>query len=299
MAFDIQRLRSERVYQNSAPAQVLLEDVEKLRSLDAELEVKRQWWSRCGRYVGIAGAVAFFTMFIPFVGVVGFGLCVLLLVAMFVCHRMASRYRMLDLENRRYELVALTLQTLRKDIAPDEPVTLEMDFHPTNDKRHLTDKGEVGQWKTESFVQRWLSLQVRLMDGTQLRLGMEERLQERKRTRRNPRGKLKVKRKEKGFSLIQVQLRVKPERHPQLARLGPEARKAVRLPKGVSLARLEVVDGRLSLRARLDRGWKAQKGSDLGALDAPRTVILSLLSLYQVLNYSTALRKREAARLSA
>jgi hypothetical protein len=296
VAFDIQRLRAERVYRGSAPSRVVLQDLAALRNVDAELEVQSQVWSKRALISGILAGVAFVSMCVPTVGFVGPGLGLALLVAMTVCHRIAARYQRLDLEDRRYNLVFCILTQLRKDIAPDEPVTVELDFHPTTDKRHLKDKGKVGEWNTESFVQRWLTLQARLRDGTHLRLGIEDRLESRSRTKRNRRGKFKRKQKQKGVALLHVQLRVKPERHPQLAQLGPQARKAVRLPAYVSLARLEVEADRLSLRAGMPLDWRPMASTDPTVVDASRATMMALLSLYQVLNYSTALRKQEAAR---
>ncbi|WP_164012223.1 hypothetical protein [Pyxidicoccus trucidator] len=302
MAFDFDRFRSEQVYRSSAPVRMVMADLGRLKLFDAELDRRRALWSKGSLYSGIAAGVAFVGTFLlaPVgIGLLGFGLVPVFLVAWLVCSLMSSRYRRLDLQDRRYELVAHLLQRLRKDIAPDEPVTLELDFHLPEHERNLTGRGTVGPWKTESFVQRWLSLQVRLMDGTHLRLGMDERLQVRRRTKMNPRGKLKSKLKRKGSTLLHVQLRVKPERHPQLAQLGSRARTAVRLPKALKLGRLDVAADRLSMRAVTASDWKVTVAQGEPSLDASRAYLMMLLSLYQVLNYSTSLRKRDAARIAS
>ncbi|NMO18005.1 hypothetical protein HPC49_14835 [Pyxidicoccus fallax] len=298
MAIDFHQLRLERVYRATAPVRGLMADLDTIRGIDAELDRKLAAWSKGKRISGYLALAGFILAFIPVVGVAGFGLIPLALLSLLVCSLVASRYQKLDLENRRYELVARILQQLRKDIAPDEPVTVEVDFHPASDPRHLKDQGMVRDWKTQSFVQRWLSFQVRLLDGTLLRLGMEDRVQTRSRTRRNPRGKYKTKRKQKGVSLLHVQLRVKPERHPQLAGLQEQARKAVRLPKGASLARLDVAEDRLALRARMPHDWTLREDVKSPFCDGLRTTMMSLLSLYQVLNYSTGLRKQLPAKVS-
>jgi hypothetical protein len=302
VAFDIDRLRSERVYSTRAPARGVKEDLERLRRIDAEMGEKKQAWSRRSLACTGLAVASFFGLFLPIIEAVGFLLLVMALgagaVGMVVCFVLSLRYKGLDLEDRRYELVARLLHRLRKDIPPDEPVTVELDFRPVDDERHLTGKGKVRDWDTRSFAQRWLSLQVRLTDGTHLRIGMEERLVLLRRTRRNPRGKLKVKNKQKGAALLHVQLRVKPERHPHLARLGARARAAVRLPERTSLRRLEVAEDGLGLRARMPRDWVARDDVKSPSRDAPRTAVMALLSLYQVLNYSTTLRKQEKAKAS-
>lgn len=293
MELDLDRFRFERVYRNTAPVQVLMADFARLKGFDAEVERQQKLWSSRGQALGISAFVAFLLSFVALAqgfGPWGFGLTAALLVGLFVCISMSSRLLTLDLQDKRYELVVHLLKRLRRDIAPDEPVSLDLDFRPTSDLENLKDRGSVGQWKTESFAQQWLVLQARLLDGTHLRLGMEERLQLRRRTKRNPRGKYKTKNKQKGASLLHVQLRVKPERHPRLAQLAPKARAAVQLPLTVRLTRLEVTDDRLSMRAGLGLDWDLEL--------APRTFLMMLLSLYQVLNYSTALRKQAVAKVA-
>ena len=302
MAYDFDRLRFERVYRTTAPVPVVMADLGAMRDFNAEVDRRQKAWKRRGRICGFSALGAFFGMFLLLplgFGGVAIGVALVLFLAMCICQSLASQLLKLDLQDRRHELVTRILQRLRKDIAPDEPVTVELDFHPTQDKKNLADKGSVGQWRTESFAQRWLTLQVRLMDGTHLRLGMEERLQLRSRTKRNRRGKYKTKNKQKGAALLHVQLRVKPERYPQLARLDARARKAVRLPEYVSLVRLEVAEDRLSLRSRMPLDWEAGARVSPVSCDAPRAAVMSLLSLYQVLNYATSLRKQVAVKVAS
>jgi hypothetical protein len=303
VALDFDRFRSEPIFRSTAPVQELMADLVRLKGFDAEMETRQALWSKRGRLSLILALVSFFSLFVigPMgLALVSFGLIVAFLVAYLVCSIRSSRFNRLNLDDRRYELVLNLLQRLRKDIAPAEPVTVELDFHPRTDKRNLTDRRKVGTWKAEFFVQRWLSLQARMLDGTHLRLGMEERLQLRTRSKTNRRGRVKTKTKLKGMSLLQAQLRVKPEKHPELSRLAGLAKQAVRLPKGVKLVRLEVTAERLSLRSRMSLDWKPREAATTGpTLDASRTYLTMLLSLYQVLNYSASLRKRDAVRIAS
>jgi hypothetical protein len=300
VALDIDRLRKERVYSGSDTVPGVMADIVRLGRFDAESQKRRGEWMNLALMTGMAGALGLVGGLVVAGGAQGTSLfsnvCVLLgvllLMGAMLCLGMAQARQALDLEDRRYQLVSRLLQKLRKDIAPDERVTLELGFHPTDIERNVMDRGSAGEWLTRSYVNRWLSLQVRLADGTHLRLAMEQRLQKWERTRRNPRGKWKTKRKQKGAAaLIDVRLRVKPERHPRLAQLERQARAAVRLPPGASLARLTVKEDGLSLRARMDLDWDEE--------DASRAVLMMLLSLYQVLNYSHALRKRDVSKAFA
>ncbi|MCP3168975.1 hypothetical protein [Myxococcus qinghaiensis] len=308
MTFDIDRFRVEKRYRNTAPVSELMEDLGVLTVFDAEMNVFKHRWQRRAFIVGGVGAGLFVLsklldnvldseltpkltdgLLLASIG---------LLVVMVVFLVRASRFGRCDLENRRYELPSSLLRRLGRDIAPEEPVSLELDFQPIDHKAKWTRKGMAGTWTTNEFEDPWLSLQARLRDGTHLRLSMTEWLQKRSRTRSNGRGKYKTKYKQKSGTYLQAQLRVKPERHPGLGQLEKAAREAVKLPPTVALTRLEVSDDRLGLRARMDSDWEANADVESPGQDATRTCLMMLLSLYQVLNFSTSQRKQLPARAS-
>lgn len=304
MTFDIDRFREEKRYSNTAPVSELMEDLSVLARFDIEMDVLKRRWQRRGFIAGGVGAGLFVLSNILdsehtpaltsglLLGGIG------LLVAMVVFLVKGFRFDLSDLENRRYELPHLLLRRVGRDIAPEEPVSLELDFQPIDHKAKFTRRGMAGTWTTDEFEDPWMSLQARLRDGTHLRLAMTEWLQKRSRTRRNPRGKYKTKNKRKSGTYLQAQLRVKPERHPGLSRLQQAARDAVKLPPKVALTRLEVSDDRLGLRARMDSDWEAAEHVEAPSRDATRACIMMLLSLYQVLNFSSSQRKQLPARVS-
>ncbi|MFY2556829.1 hypothetical protein ACN469_04310 [Corallococcus terminator] len=308
MTFDIDRFRVEKRYSNTAPVSELMGDLGVLAGFDVEMDVLKRRWQRRAFIVGGSGVGLFVLSnlinnlldsehaptLMSGLLLGGIGLLIVMVVLLFK----ASRYGRNDLEDRRYELPDLLLRRLGRDIAPEEPVSLELDFHPIDHKTKWTCQGMAGTWTTNEFEDPWLSLQVRLRDGTHLRLSMTEWLQKRSRTRRNPRGKYKTKRKQKSGTYLQAQLRVKPERHPGLSRLRNAAHEAVKLPPTVALTRLDVSDDRLGLRARMDSDWEAAEHVESPGRDATRTCLMMLLSLYQVLNFSTSQRKQLPARAS-
>ena len=130
-----------------------------------------------------------------------------------------------------------------------------LDLAPNDDVHKRVRQGPRGRWQCEDFTDAWLDLQGRFADGTHLHLSMVEHLQKRSRTQRNARGKTKTKRKQKGKALMQVSLRVKPERYPGLADLDASARGAARLPPGIKLSRIRVAQDRVMLRALLAHDW--------------------------------------------
>ncbi|HSP79263.1 MAG TPA: hypothetical protein VLQ93_12080, partial [Myxococcaceae bacterium] len=143
----------------------------------------------------------------------------------------------------------------------------------------------------------WLSLRGRLLDGTHFQLGMVQKLQKRSRWVRNYRGKNKYKSKSKERALAWVQLRVKPEKHPQLEQLGRQARGAVRLPPGSSIRGLDVTAESISLEVVVGHDWEAA-GAGIEKENASRLFAMMLMSCYQVLNLSRSLGKKSEMRVT-
>ncbi|NOK09191.1 hypothetical protein [Corallococcus exercitus] len=203
-------------------------------------------------------------------------------------------------EEQRRLLLATLLQRFQLDLLDDTPVdvTLDLSFSLNPSKCVLAEEIH-GKETREDFTNPWLSLQGRLADGTQLRLSVVDLVRMLQHTKNLPR-QVKTGRKRRAVSLMQVALRVKPERHPGLAGLEKRTRDAVRLPSGSTLKWVLVAEDRLELRVLLDEDWVAQapapsevppgKARKAGApkTDASRTATMMLLSLCQVLNHSSS-----------
>ncbi|WP_255208512.1 MULTISPECIES: hypothetical protein [unclassified Myxococcus] len=303
MAFNIDRFREERVYRCSGPVGELREDLERLRVLDVEVEQARRSWGQ-STLLCLAAAVIIFifrttleegpedALALQLTQWAGLAL----LVGSVGCLTVYLRFRSLDLENRRYTLASQVLHRLRRDIGPDAPVKLVLDFTPVDSPGKLQGKRVTPTgWDAENFADPWFTLQTRLLDGTHLRIAMVQWLEKRSRTRRSSSGKTKTKHRKRSWALLQVQLRVKAERHPDLALLEPEARQAMRLPDGAAVDKLQLGEDRMSLRTLVESEWDAGPAIPSNAVDAPKTVVMMLLSLYQVLNYSKHLRKQAKA----
>ncbi|MCP3062766.1 hypothetical protein LXT21_28670 [Myxococcus sp. K38C18041901] len=298
MSFDIDRFRVEKHYRNTAPVSVLMEDLDLLGHFDERMAEQANIWRRrrgvvltvCGGFFALAIILHNFTDtglggWMVALGMLSLGVTVFLQLKV-------SGYAGCDLEDRRYQLPARLLRPLLRDIDPQEPVTLELDFQPVDHSSNFTRQGKTPTgWETRDFEDAWLSLQARLRDGTHLRLSLTEWLQKRTRTRRNPRGKYKTKHRRKGATFLQAQLRVKPERHPGLAQMRAQAQQAVKLPPTVKLSRLDVTEDKLAMRAHMDSEWKVEP-------DATRACLMMLLSLFQVLHASSARGKHLSSRAS-
>jgi hypothetical protein len=225
------------------------------------------------------------TLFLGSCGVLLFGTSIF----SFVRH---SRYKRLNLENRRYELVTRVLELLRADIAPTEPVTLRLDLRPETAADKLRGEGTTRSgWGVKHYIDPWLGIEGRLLDGTHFSLEMIERIDMRHRSRTNARGKTKSKTRRLSDALLRIRLRVKPSRYQHLGRLAPRAKGAVQLPQGARLKGLRVGEDRIDLAVLLDEPWAPGEPAPL-SMNGARVVAMSFLSLYQLLNLSRALDKK-------
>ncbi|WP_375755838.1 hypothetical protein [Corallococcus exercitus] len=297
MAIDSSEFQKTYVYETRGPVVDVLADLKTLAGLDARAEQKRR-----GLWIAAWGCMALggVFIFVPFVWLLALA-SLATGIALFIIRARMGRT---DLDNRRYGLLATLLQRFQVDLDVNAPVDVKLDLAPQDDARKCVGKTKRGRWDCEDFTDAWLSLHGRFADGTHLHLSMVEHLQKRKRYGRGSSGKTKLKTKRKGKTLLQVGLRVKPERFPGLAGLRANAKQAARLPPGVVLSRLDVAEDRLSMRAVLDQEWavlttkpappegKAPAGRAPPARqDAARAATMMLLSLYQVLGTT---RRRSA-----
>lgn len=302
MAVDLERLSTERIYRAQASCTQVLEDMRQLREVDTSSEKKEAWAHTvgCGTLVigGFAGFFGLATMGASDVSPVLLPVAPVLIIVGIIAMVMRSHHARFNLENRRYELVSRLLQLLQADTAPEEPLDVEMDLRPGTHPAKFRIEGKTSSgWKVKSYIDRWLSLQGRLLDGTHLRLELTERIDERTRTRRGSSGKMKTKSRTVSDALVRVRLQVKPEKYPHLGRLGARARQAVQLPRGARLKTLSVEPDRLTLTVLVSDPWvtghEPQWQKDRG-VNAIRVVAMSLMSLYQLLNLSRALDKKAA-----
>ncbi|WP_043320854.1 hypothetical protein [Corallococcus coralloides] len=286
MALDTSEFKKTYVYETRAPVAEVLADLKALGTLDSRAE-----WMRI--LMGI-GSFVFMCLGISFAVLSQWLLSAALFATSIALFILWMRSKHTDLENRRYGLVAALLQRFQVDLDANAPVDVKLDLAPVDEERKAVGKRKRGRWDSEDFADTWLSLHGRFADGTHLHLSAVEHLQKRRRTGRGSSGKTKTKTKRKGKTLLQVGLRVKPERFPGLADQRANAKKAVRLPPEVVLSRLDVAQDRVSMRALLGkdgRDWVARRPKPatpseptvLPPHDASRVVTMMLLSLYQVL----------------
>lgn len=144
-------------------------------------------------------------MFILFVNVGGAwqaGVVLLLLLAAAVaCGWFWMWLRGIDVSDNLRGFVVPVLALFREDFDPQSPVHLRLDLtKPTAPAKKTSEgdpykQGAYHKIIDSTYVDPWMSAEAVLVDGTKLAWSVTDRIRERKKTKRNPRGKIKTKTK--------------------------------------------------------------------------------------------------------
>ncbi len=299
--FDEAKFKRSLCYKASDCAKSVLTDMAYLRQFDDEQEKK----ARLGTWVGVIGILGIVgggaLLIIPNVEVFEFGrpwrwgmgeiaavaVGVIGLVAAIAGFSLRAIHGRLDLDDRRYEIVSGLLSLLSKDMAADAPVTVAVDFRPHNHAAKLLRRGRVGYWDAEFFVDRWLEMHGRFVDGTKYSVTVIEKQQDRHRTKISASGKTKHKYKTKNSSEAMVSLKIKQKRYPQAQELDRKVNQTVQLPPWVQLKSVGTEGELLTLRTTTNTKWDARgPGEKPATRDGVNWVAMMFLSLYRLLNDS-------------
>lgn len=147
----------------------------------------------------------------------GWGARSLILLALFLGATIAAGWfwiwlRSIDVSNNLRQFVVPVLALFREDIDPKTPVHLRLDLsQPTASPKKTSEgapykRGAYHKIVDTLYVDPWMSAEAVLVDGTRLRWSVTDRIRERKKTKRNARGKYKSKTKYRKVSDLEVQL---------------------------------------------------------------------------------------------
>lgn len=121
----------------------------------------------------------------------------------------------IDVSNNLRQFVLPVLALFREDIDPKTPVHLRLDLTKPTDGAKKTNEsapykhGVYHKIIDTLYVDPWMAAEAVLVDGTRLRWAVTDRIRERKKTKRNPRGKYKMKTKYRKVTDLEVQLGLK------------------------------------------------------------------------------------------
>jgi hypothetical protein len=147
----------------------------------------------------------------------GWGARSLILLALFLGATVAAGWfwiwlRGIDVSDNLRRFVVPVLALFREDIDPKTPVHLRLDLtKPTASPKKTTEgapykQGVYHKVIDTMYVDPWMSAEAVLVDGTRLRWSVTDSIRERKKTKRNARGKYKTKTKYRKVTDVEVQL---------------------------------------------------------------------------------------------
>lgn len=292
MSIDNAAFEKTFVYRHTGTIAEISADLLSLRQFDARHERLMKCW---GVGIGACVLLAMLTSFAS--GTIGvptakvlLGLCLAGFVLSIV---QTVRHGRSNLANRRYELAAEVLRLLEKDSPKDATVELQLDLQNPHHASKKQREGKVGPWQVKYFVDPWLKLQGRFLDGTAYRLIGTEKYQARKKRYRGRSGKWKSKSKSKSATQITLSLKPSAKRYSGIEQLSGDVAKSVQLPDWSHSKSVGVANGRLHLTAATTANWKGQlpQPNSPDEVSGPHLVAMMFLSLYQALNQARTSRK--------
>jgi hypothetical protein len=188
---------------------------------------------------------------------------------------MWSWTRGIDVSNNFRQFALPVLTVLREDFAPGEPVHVSLDLTPptapAKKGSEAAPYAKGGYYKVVDtmYVDDWMSVDAILVDGTKLSWNVTDSIRERKKTKRNPRGKIKTKTKYKKKSDIEVSMGLRKKTYALAATEGETSsdakRNTVRLSREVITASLDPIDPRALLDLVADVFRTARPAREAGA----------------------------------
>jgi hypothetical protein len=200
---------------------------------------------------------------------------------------LAIQNRTLDLPDRRYEVAHGLLSLLSKDMPPNAPLAIALEFKPHDHRTKFVREGRVGRWTVKYYVDPWLKVRGRLADGTKFSVSMIEKIQRRRCQKVSASGKTKHKTKNKISSEAIVSLAFKINRYPEASKAYQQAPQCIQLPAWAMIKSVKTNHNILTVRSTTDVKWSANRpGRSRAKLDGVNWLAMMFLSLYRLLHIS-------------
>jgi len=248
------RILDEKVIDLNRPPEEILRMLKPLAACDALGDKVRTRFGCSGAFAVVA-TIGFFIawaatrivwMVVP---------AVLALLAAIFLLRMWSWTKKIDLSNNFRQFVLPVLTMFREDFAAGQPVHVKLDLRPPTSPPKKTGESEPYKhgvyYKVidTTYVDSWMSAEGTLSDGSKLSWSITDSIRERKKTKRNPRGKIKSKTKYSKKSYIEVDLGLRKKLYEVAPPPGAEIdagakRNAVRVARQVRTASIDPINPR-------------------------------------------------------
>ncbi|MBZ5621341.1 MAG: hypothetical protein LAQ69_21820 [Acidobacteriia bacterium] len=273
MPVDVNRLRTERVYESRVPMGTLAADLAMIESLAAEWRAARRRLQLAGAGVLIAGLVGL-ALFVP-VGIA------LLALAIYLFFRVRSYPKAVANHRARCEFVKSLAAMLASDADARAQATMRLAFDP---KRELLSESALPHRKNGKqrfYKASWFSIETGLHDGTTFTETIDDLVRQRSFT--NPRGKSKTKTRIQ--SMIAMRFAYPCEVYGDATPLGEKMQKEIQLPPAAAMKGLEVTGRLVELKVLLT-----------GSEDLARASSMLALGVYRMLNLSREIEARKRAQ---
>ena len=212
-----------------------------------------------------------------------------------VCIIIYWRHRKFDLPNRRYELLDGVLRLLERDSSSNDSVSVRLDLQKPDHKTKRSREGKVGPWDVVYFLDPWLDLSGRFLDGTSYHLQGLEKFQNRRKSYRSRSGKRKSKSKSKSALQVTLSLKPKAKKYAEPETISATLKDTVQLPGWCDQKSVGVHKDRLLLTAQTNAEWHGKplppQPEGNTPASGPHLVAMMFLSLYQALNQSQTTQK--------
>ncbi len=286
------RFSKTLVYDTEVGTSELLADLRQMAELDKVHEAKERFWKTAmivAIVVSLASAwlaiyLASMTLaVVPFISTI---------VAIWTGVMKAGHAR-LNLEDRRYQIVADVVRHLSCDTPPDIRWRVRIDFNDYRQRRYLKERrgGSFASVSSAKYAIPWLRLDGAFVDGNKFRVAVAMTV---KRKEKRKRKYTRV--KEVFREQVTLMLRIRERRYTGLDGLD-ELIKAGRLPDGAAISSVSREGSRLTVTADTQphlrlKGRHGTTGADATKNLADRHMILYLfLACYDALGQCSSLRK--------
>jgi len=294
MPSDLTAFRDTHIYSTEATSAEIVDDLRAIRELGKSIDVRR---SRYKTIFWISIVPAIF-MLILTAGIltqsVIAGVIVFLIfdgtfiLSIFGWRKWAKRWydlRLVDLLDR-------SLAPLSRDIPANGKLKVQLDLRPREIPEKLKREGQANGWKVKYYLDSWLSLSGRFLDGSVFRLTATTKLQKRRKWKKSSSGKSKLKTKSKELTVFSLRLRFKTRKYPGVETI-QNAKGAVQLPKGASIRKVKAYADEVFLAAGVSAWDNAAPSKEATTtVSGPHMIAMMFLSVYQILNLSKAIAKK-------
>jgi hypothetical protein len=217
-----------------------------LAAFDAETDSARR---RAGGWLAAVVIIGFILTVIGLAvePIAGAAVGVATIVLGLVLWSVYRRTKKMDLANGPLAFTVPLMPILREDVDPEEPVHLRVDFGGY--QAHGKEKGKSEPYKkgpyhkiVDTFYEDpWLAGHARFVDGTDLRFNVTDVVISQRKTKRNPRGKIKTKTKVKKKTTIELVAGFPAKNYKQGETQTPA-------PEGVRKEKVQPGDARTTVR---------------------------------------------------